>query len=397
MVRASKKQKPVPAELDEDRIRLKKLAISHRILSRTPANLPNKSLTLNPSKTVVKHHGKDIIKKSQRKNRFLFSFPGLLAPISGGKIGELKDLGTKNPVLYLDFPQGRVKVFGTIVHPKNRYLTLQFSKGGKNVMCEDHFDNMVVFSDAWWIGKKDENPEELRLDFPNDLIEGKHTDSDFKGGAGASATSGHKTAATRPRKEYVEPESPSTDIEDDSEDISLTGKKKDFMEVTPVRQSARTAGKKFKFQEGSSGDSSPEIESESPYVMKEDSEEKLDDMTEDPNLEVQDMDSEHDAAKTDLLEHKEQASLTVKSKESSISNRASLVQATISSLFAKAKGKEVDSKQKVTPAKVASAKGRKSGTVANSKKKKPMVEDDDIEEISSESEDIEESDEEWAA
>ena len=29
------------------------------------------------------------------------------------------------------------------MYPKNRYLTLQFSRGGKNVMCEDCFDNMV--------------------------------------------------------------------------------------------------------------------------------------------------------------------------------------------------------------------------------------------------------------
>lgn len=36
-----------------------------------------------------------------------------------------------------------MKLFGTIVYPKNRYLTLQFSRGGKNVMCEDYFDNMV--------------------------------------------------------------------------------------------------------------------------------------------------------------------------------------------------------------------------------------------------------------
>ncbi|CAB4271640.1 unnamed protein product [Prunus armeniaca] len=57
-----------------------------------------------PSNTVVTHHGKDVLKKSQRKNRFLFSFPGLFAPMGGGKIGELKDLGTKNSVLYLDFP-----------------------------------------------------------------------------------------------------------------------------------------------------------------------------------------------------------------------------------------------------------------------------------------------------
>lgn len=89
---------PVAAE----RRRLKKLAFSKEILAEAPARC---SAPLGPSKTVLKHHGKDIVKKSQRKNRFLFSFPGLVAPIGGGKIGELKDLGTKNPVLYLDFPQ----------------------------------------------------------------------------------------------------------------------------------------------------------------------------------------------------------------------------------------------------------------------------------------------------
>lgn len=36
-----------------------------------------------------------------------------------------------------------MKLFGTILYPENRYLTLQFSRGGKNVMCEDYFDNMV--------------------------------------------------------------------------------------------------------------------------------------------------------------------------------------------------------------------------------------------------------------
>lgn len=29
----------------------------------------------------------------------------------------------------------------------------------------------IVFSDAWWIGKKDENPGEARLDFPKELFE----------------------------------------------------------------------------------------------------------------------------------------------------------------------------------------------------------------------------------
>ena len=85
-----------------ERKRLKTLAFSGKILSQNPAR---PSAPLAPSKAVARHHGRDIVKKSHRKNRFLLSFPGLLAPISGGKIGELKDLGTKNPILYLDFPQ----------------------------------------------------------------------------------------------------------------------------------------------------------------------------------------------------------------------------------------------------------------------------------------------------
>ncbi|CAI0400295.1 unnamed protein product [Linum tenue] len=136
MVRASKKASAEQSQNPEalERKRLKKLAFSNNQLAATPANN---------------------LRKSQRKNRFLFSFPGLMAPITGGKVGELKDLGTKNPILYLD----------------NRYLTLQFSRGGKNVMCEDYFDNMIVFADSWWIGTKEENPEESRLDFPKELIQ----------------------------------------------------------------------------------------------------------------------------------------------------------------------------------------------------------------------------------
>lgn len=48
--------------------------------------------------------------------------------------------------------QGRMKLFGTIVYPKNKYLTLQFARGGKNVVCEDCFENMVsiiIFFFLW--------------------------------------------------------------------------------------------------------------------------------------------------------------------------------------------------------------------------------------------------------
>lgn len=105
---SSSKRNEANGELDPEivaRKRLKKLAFSNNILSETQAK---PEVYLSPSATVLKHHGKDIVKKSQRKNRFLFSFAGLLAPVSGGKIGELKDLGSKNPIIYLDFPQVRL-------------------------------------------------------------------------------------------------------------------------------------------------------------------------------------------------------------------------------------------------------------------------------------------------
>lgn len=41
------------------------------------------------------------------------------------------------------FVKGQMKLFGTIVYPKNKYLGLQFSRGGKSAVCEDCFDNMV--------------------------------------------------------------------------------------------------------------------------------------------------------------------------------------------------------------------------------------------------------------
>lgn len=109
--RGGKKEEnaPLPENPEvEERKRLKKLAFSKRMLSEAPVKAAAAGNALHPSKTVIKHHGKDLIRKSQRsKSRFLFSFPGLLGPVSGGKIGELKDLGSKNPILYLDFPQVR--------------------------------------------------------------------------------------------------------------------------------------------------------------------------------------------------------------------------------------------------------------------------------------------------
>lgn len=55
--------------------------------------------------------------------------------------GSLAQLDSQNPVLYIDFPQGRLKFYGTIVFPKTNYMLLKF--GAKDVLCEDVFENMV--------------------------------------------------------------------------------------------------------------------------------------------------------------------------------------------------------------------------------------------------------------
>ncbi|PKU74178.1 DNA-binding protein RHL1 [Dendrobium catenatum] len=106
---------------------------------------------------------------------------------------------------------------------------------------------LIVFSEAWWIGQKEENPEEYQLEFPKDLKEGKDCDYDFKGGAGATyeeASGGQKSG-----KEYVDPPSPDNELESDgSGDFSTIISKdaKKPFETTPLRQSARTSRKTLK-------------------------------------------------------------------------------------------------------------------------------------------------------
>ena len=55
--------------------------------------------------------------------------------------GSLAQLDTKTPVMYVDFPAGRLKLFGTLCFPKAKYLALRF--GPKEVLCEDVFESMA--------------------------------------------------------------------------------------------------------------------------------------------------------------------------------------------------------------------------------------------------------------
>ncbi|KAL4632906.1 hypothetical protein ACB092_04G084700 [Castanea dentata] len=419
-----------------ERKRLKRVALAKDIIVSDSRAKVEAASRLRPSNVVIKHHGKDILKKSQRKNRFLFSFPGLLAPLpaQGGKIGELKDLATKNPILYLHFPKGRLKLFGTILYPNNRYLTLQFPRGGKSVTCDDYFDNMIVFSEAWWIGTEDENPEEARLDFPNDFNEGQLIEYDFKGGAGSTSLINKPAGMT-----YVEQQSPKSeelevDLSDSEKNI------KDLIKATPARHSQRTAGKTFNFADASSGDES----------VKSDA-----DVSEGEGKKVEEVDSsitKYTSGKTENLcsvnldidnkgavergqfpEQNKLSAMSVSkskrlsrnattataSKERSGSNHGSLVQATISTLFKKVDEKAPRNPRKSPSPKVSSQKlqhpnskrknnedegPRKKEKVIKEKdiggsimgkRKEVEIKDDEIEQFSSSSQDAEGSDEDW--
>ncbi|VFQ77990.1 unnamed protein product [Cuscuta campestris] len=435
MVRAGgKKVRNAPQAADpvaEEQKRLKKLAFSKGMLSETPLKAAAVRNALRPSKTVVKHSGKDIIRKSQRsRNRFLFSFPGLLAPVSGGKIGMLKDLDTKNPILYLDFPLGQMKLFGTIVYPKNRYLTLQFSRGGKSVVCDDYFDNMIVFSDAWWIGRKDENPEELRLEFPKELNVDKTIEHNFKGGAGAASDGKQGTNKTGMR--LLEQESPKLEEEEEEDDIlEDQSNVKEFSDIAPARHSARTAGKTFNFADVSSEDDLTANDAET-SDKKERREEKFHASAFDgDNKDVVILDRSADKSKPG-------AEVVSKSTGHTHSNHGSLIQATISTMFKKVGEKTVSSKKgsiseetkagrKITLAKkqsesiaksadaarvytkntkasgsnISTQRREKTRSVLDPSSSTPIdssqAEDEEIEEFSSTSQDMDESDEDWIA
>ncbi|KAG5536021.1 hypothetical protein RHGRI_023721 [Rhododendron griersonianum] len=173
MVRGGKKEAEKNAAAAnpeaEERKRRKRVAFSKGILSEAPAKASTAAL-LSPSKTVTNHHGKDILRKSQRKNREMFE--------TGGAVGQFRE------------------------------------RGGEET--KDSGRENIVFSEAWWIGRKEENPEEARLELPRELSEAHDEGYDFKGGAGAPSET--KQGVKKAGLKYAEQESPKTDLEDDFSD-----------------------------------------------------------------------------------------------------------------------------------------------------------------------------------
>jgi hypothetical protein len=110
---------------DEESKRLKKQAHHSGIISKRMDGFKS---SLRPSAIIRKHTQNkpvEIFKKAvTRKNKALLLFPGLVAVIKEGKMGQLSNMH-KNPILDIEYPNGILKLKGTRVNTKQRFLTLQ--------------------------------------------------------------------------------------------------------------------------------------------------------------------------------------------------------------------------------------------------------------------------------
>ena len=89
--------------------------------------------------------GADLYKASRsRRGRFLFRLPGNLSPLAGGgRLGTLENMASGEPIMYIEFPEGRLKLRGKLTYPRNRYLSLSIDAKAKKLMCNDAFDVVV--------------------------------------------------------------------------------------------------------------------------------------------------------------------------------------------------------------------------------------------------------------
>ncbi|KAK9861928.1 hypothetical protein WJX84_007885 [Apatococcus fuscideae] len=231
-----------PEQLEAARIQQQ--AYDSGVLAKT-RRLNTKQLP--PDKALRRSDGQDIVKKSSiRKGRYLLNICAKIAPAAAGRLGTLAGLDSRNPVLYMDFPEGRLKFLGTLVFPKNNYMVLKF--GRKEVLCEDVLENMIVFSEAIWVGTAAENPEEKELPMPASLQTQRHEKYAFRDDDPETADPG-----TQPPTSQADGSGSEADGDDQ------VGSQE------PVRQSQRTAGarqgKRPRYLEGIESDDPVDSES----------------------------------------------------------------------------------------------------------------------------------------
>ena len=91
------------------------LAIGHVVSTKpTPTSATNQESEMD----LTRYDGVDIVKhpESARRKKAVFILPaGLSANGVGGKLGTIANMNTGFPVLYIDFPIGRMKLQGRLV------------------------------------------------------------------------------------------------------------------------------------------------------------------------------------------------------------------------------------------------------------------------------------------
>ena len=155
------------------------------------------AVEMDASEALLKRDGKDVYKKSSaKKARYAMLFPGQLSATKEGRIGEMREMHTQSPVVYLDFAMGRMKLLGSIVRPTStRYFTLN-AKSKDRMNLEEWFDSVIVFPSWYWIGTREENPEEKPLPLPEALGDlAGAPETDWRASV-AAETSGKTTTTT---------------------------------------------------------------------------------------------------------------------------------------------------------------------------------------------------------
>ena len=254
---------------DETRATMRALherALRAKMISTTrPATAAHE---LDASEALLKRDGKDIHRRSAAKRaRYAMVFPGQLSVNREGRIGEMREMHTQAPVVYLDFEGGRMKMLGSIVRPKStRYITLN-AKSKDRMNLEEWFESVIVFPSWYWIGTKEENPEEKPLALPaelGDLAGEPETDWDASVAAGsgkATTTTTTKTGAATTATNANE-----TTVGDDARDAADGGRR-------PRRQAATVARKKMyaddsEAEEASDDDDDDDGRVTSPIVVR---------------------------------------------------------------------------------------------------------------------------------
>jgi hypothetical protein len=112
--------------------------------------------------------GADIVaKNAARRKKYLFVFPGGVSLPHGGRVGALSGLDTATPTLDVEYGDGRLRLRGTLVFPRNAMLTLKGSTGrGRPVRVADTFETLVVFSEWAWLGAASDNPGDVGRPLP---------------------------------------------------------------------------------------------------------------------------------------------------------------------------------------------------------------------------------------